>query len=86
MIGADEASIAGVARVTELKMMTSGMATKRLMLVECWGLLLVVEVVEGDWVHEELRVSVEVGGQLRGYGGNAFGVFTSIVFEGSVGK
>ena len=47
---------------------------------------MVVEVVEGGWVHEELRVSVEVGGQLRGYGGNAFGVFTSIVFEGSVGK
>ena len=86
MIGADAGSIAGIARVTELKMRTSGMATKRLMLVECWGLLLVVEVVEGGWVHEELRVSVEVGGQLRGYVGSACGGFTSIVFEGSVGK
>jgi len=35
LIGADAASIAGIARVTELKMWTSGMATKRLMLVEC---------------------------------------------------
>ena len=86
MIGADAASIAGIARVTELKMMTSGMATKRLMLVECWGLLLVVEVVEGDWVHEELRVSVEVDGQLRDYVGSACGGFTSIVFEESVDK
>ena len=62
LIGADAASIAGIARVTELKMMTSGMATKRLMLVECWGLLLVVEVVGGGWVHEELGMGVGVGG------------------------
>lgn len=72
MIGADAASIAGIARVTALKMRTSGVATKRLMLVECWKLLLVVELVGGGeictrgvedecgswWAAKELRLQL----------------------------
>jgi hypothetical protein len=64
LIGADAASIAGIVRVTALRMMTSGMATMatmRLMLVECWGLLLVVNVkaVEGGLYTR--RVEIECG-------------------------
>jgi hypothetical protein len=80
LIGEDAASIAGIVRVTALRIMTNGMATMattRLMLVECWGLLSVVNVkaVEGACIHEEWRMSVGACGWLSRYTTSACGIF-----------